>query len=106
MFKRNRPPTHTGILLKEFFLEPKRISVLAFAAATELSRKHLSQIVNGHAAITPDTAVRIATVLDTSAQFWLNGQSAYDLWHAERKLADGKPVKRNAFNLKPRDEAA
>ncbi|MDK9721720.1 MAG: HigA family addiction module antitoxin [Rhodospirillales bacterium] len=106
MYKRNRAPTHPGILLKEFFIEPNGISVLAFASATGLSRKHLSQIVNGHAAITPDTAVRIAAVIGNTAQFWMNGQVAFDLWHAERKLAEGKPVQRNAFALKRRDEAA
>ncbi|CAA6605160.1 Antitoxin HigA-1 [Rhodospirillaceae bacterium LM-1] len=106
MYKLNREPTHPGVILKEFFLEPNNISVLAFAAEAGLSRKHLSQIVNGHAGITPDTAVRIAAVIGNTAQFWMNGQTAYDLWHAEKRLAEGKPVRRNAFAIKRRDEAA
>lgn len=106
MYKRNRAPTHPGVVLKEFFMKPNGISVLAFAAAAGVSRKHLSQIVNGHAGITPDTAVRIAAVIGNTAQFWMNGQTAYDLWHAEKRLAEGKPVRRNAFAMNPREEAA
>lgn len=106
MYKRQRPPSHPGSALRLLFLEHERVSISAFAEAAGISRKHLSQIVNGHAAITPDTAVRIAAVVGNTAQFWMNGQIAYDLWHAERRLAEGRPVQRNAFAQKPRDEAA
>lgn len=97
MIPRNRAPTHPGLLLKELYLDPREVSVTAMADAAGISRKHLSQIVNGHVGITPDTAVRIAEVLGTSAQMWLNGQNAYDLWHAQRHLSEGRPVRSGAF---------
>jgi addiction module HigA family antidote len=79
------------------YLDPREVSVTALAEATGLSRKHLSQIVNGHVGITPETAVRIAEVLGTSAEMWMDGQTTYDLWHARRRLADGPPVRTGAF---------
>jgi len=49
------------------------------------------QILNGQRAITGDTALRLAHFFGTSAQFWLNLQSLYDLRLAERKA--GKAIK-------------
>lgn len=99
MIPRNRAPTHPGVLLKELYLDPRTVSVTAMSDATGISRKHLSQIVNGHVGITPDTAVRIADVLGTSSQMWMNGQNIYDLWHAERRLHEGRPVHSGLFAI-------
>lgn len=104
MFTRRRAPTHPGIILKEHYLDPRGVSVTAFSEATGISRKHLSQIINGHVGITPETAVRIAAVLSTSSQMWMNGQITYDLWHAEKDLPSGRPVRAGAFA--PRDNGA
>jgi addiction module HigA family antidote len=52
---------------------------------TELSRQiavpanRISQIIQGKRAITGDTALRLGHWFQTSAKFWLNLQSAYDL---------------------------
>ena len=56
------------------------------AAATGLgvSRKTLSAILNGRAGISPEMAVRLSIAFDTSAESWINQQTQYDLWHAER----------------------
>ncbi|MGB8839758.1 MAG: HigA family addiction module antitoxin [Aliidongia sp.] len=99
MLPRNRAPIHPGILLKELYLEPRGVSVTALSDAAGISRKHLSQIINGHVGITPGTAVRIAETLGTSAQMWMNGQATYDLWHAQRQLPDGRPVRTGAFAI-------
>jgi len=83
--------------LKELYLTPRNAKVTAFAEAAGLSRKHVSQVLNGHANVTPESAVRIAAVLGTTAQLWMNLQASYDLWHAERNLTAGKPVHARAF---------
>lgn len=106
MITRKRAPTHPGTILKELYLDPREVSVTAFSDATGISRKHLSQIIHGHVGITPETAVRIAAVLDTSAQMWMNGQTAFDLWYAQRDLPEGKPVRVGAFALEPGGGAA
>jgi len=97
MVTRNRAPTHPGLILKELYLTPRNAKVTAFAEAAGLSRKHVSQVLNGHANVTPESAVRIAAVLGTTAQLWMNLQASYDLWHAERNLTAGKPVHARAF---------
>lgn len=88
-----------GEILVELYLAPHDISIAKFAEAVGVSRKHMSAIVNGRAAITADTAARIAVVLGTSAQFWLNLQNAMDLYDAEQRLAesDRKPHLLSAF---------
>src|ERR1700677_3729167 len=66
-------------------------------SAAELARKirvptnRVTQIVNGARAITGDTALRLAHFFGTSAQFWLNLQSLYELRLAEEKA--GKSIK-------------
>lgn len=101
MIPKNRQPTHPGQILKDLYLDPRAVSITAFAEATGLSRKHLSQIINGHVGITPDTAVRLGEVLGTSAHMWMNGQTTYDLWHAQRRLTEGRPVHSGAFAVHP-----
>jgi addiction module HigA family antidote len=48
----------------------------------------MSAIVNGRASITAETAARMAAVLGTTAQYWLNLQNAVDLYDAEQRLAE------------------
>src|SRR6202162_6284971 len=66
-------------------------------SAAELARKigvptnRVTQILNGTRAITGDTALRLAHFFGTSAQFWLNMQSLYDLRLAQQKA--GKSIK-------------
>lgn len=66
-------------------------------SAAELARKidvptnRVTQILNGMRSITGDTALRLGHFFGTSAQFWLNLQSLYDLRLAEEKA--GKSIK-------------
>src|SRR3989338_6581379 len=91
---RKRRPTHPGVILRKYYLEPRGISVSAFARAAGLTRKHISYIVNRRAGVTAETAVRFAGVLKTSSEYWLNLQTAYDLYRAVQAL--GKSRKRSA----------
>jgi antitoxin HigA-1 len=86
--QRTRRPSLPGEILNELYLAPHEISVAAFAEACGVTRKHMSNIVHGHVAITADMAARIAAVLGTSAQYWLNLQNAVDLYDAEQRLAE------------------
>jgi len=92
----SRRPTTPGEILDELYLEPAGISIAKFAEACGLTRKHMSAIVNGRASITAETAARIATVLGTTAQYWLNLQNAVDLYDAQARLRDAarkpKPI--------------
>lgn len=92
MLKRNRRPTSPGTILKTYYMAPRELTVTHLSKVTGLSRKHVSNIVNGKAAISPDTAMRFAMVLDTTPDFWLNLQNAVDLYDVQRKLAAWKPL--------------
>ena len=92
MRPRSRRPTTPGALLKEHYLDPRGISISKFAVATGLTRKHISNIVNGHAALSAETAVKFGTVLDTSPELWMNAQRAIEIWDATKRLRKWKPA--------------
>ena len=70
---------HPGIVLWEEYLQPIGISQSQFAHDIYISYPHANEILKGQRAITPDTALRLARYLGTSAEFWINWQSLYDL---------------------------
>lgn len=87
----HRPPIHPGEMLLHEFLKPLRVSQSAFAVRLGVSFPRLNEIINGKRAITADTALRLARVLGTSANFWLNLQARVDLWRALQG-AEGKAI--------------
>ena len=86
-----RPPTLPGAILKEHFLEPRGVTIVAFARAVGCSRKHISRIIHGNARIEAALASKIAAVLDTTPEFWLNLQNAVDLHQAGQQLQGWQP---------------
>jgi addiction module HigA family antidote len=87
-------PPHPGEVLRDLCLEPLGLSVTAAAKALGISRKTLSTLLNGHAGISPEMAIRLSIAFDTSAESWLQQQLHYDLWQAEqhRKELDVKKL--------------
>ncbi len=77
-------PPHPGEVLKELCIEPLGITVTDAAKGLGISRKTLSSILNGKAGISPEMAVRLSIAFNTSSESWLNQQSQYDLWEAEK----------------------
>lgn len=80
------PGIHPGTILRED-LGDIEVSLNQLARDLHVPMNRISQIVNGRRAITADTALRLARYFGTSARYWLNLQSAYELETAERKLA-------------------
>ena len=74
-----RPPTHPGEMLLEEFLKPLGLSQVEAAARMRMTTNRLNEIVRGKRGITADTALRLGRYFGTSAQFWLNLQTRYDL---------------------------
>ncbi|MCI0736388.1 MAG: HigA family addiction module antitoxin [Beijerinckiaceae bacterium] len=72
-------PAHPGEVLREDFLKPLSVTRYALAKAIGVPQIRISEIVNGKRAITPDTALRLARYIGTSAEFWMGMQAAYDL---------------------------
>ena len=73
-------PPHPGEILNDLWLEPMGLSITAAAEVLKVSRKTLSEIVNGRASISPEMAMRLQLAFGKSAQSWLGHQAAYDLW--------------------------
>lgn len=88
---RTRRPSVPGEILAELYLAPHEIAIVRFAEACGVTRKHMSGIVNGHVAITAEMATRLAAVLGTTAQYWLNLQNAVDLFDAKERIASARP---------------
>ena len=82
MSRMHNPP-HPGEVLREWM--PEGMTVTEAADALGLSRVTLSKILNTHAGITADTALRLAKWLGTSADLWIGMQGQYDLWQAAKK---------------------
>ena len=85
-------PIHPGEVLREEFLAPLGMNAHALAMALHVPAPRINDIVRERRAITPDTALRLARYFDTSAQFWLNLQSHYDLEKEAESL--GKRLER------------
>jgi addiction module HigA family antidote len=81
------PPIHPGEILRADFMEPLRLSMNRLALDLRVPVTRVAEIVHERRAITPDTALRLARYFNTSATFWLNLQSAYDLEVAQDKLS-------------------
>ncbi|MEW5962756.1 MAG: HigA family addiction module antitoxin [Pseudomonadota bacterium] len=81
-----RCPTHPGAILREIVLPALPQPKTEVARALGISRQSLYDILAEKQPVTPAMAVRLGAVLGTSAASWLNMQTAYDLWHAERQV--------------------
>ncbi len=88
MIPKNRQPTHPGEILLEEFLKPKNISQLELAKSMGVPIQRINTLINGKRGITPETAILLSRYFKTSPQFWMNLQSNYDLYLAERALKD------------------
>lgn len=86
MRKIKRPPTHLGEILKEIVLPELRLSVSQAARDLGISRMHLHRVLAGKSPVSAKMAVRLGKFCGNGPRLWMNMQSAYDLWHAEREL--------------------
>ena len=80
---------HPGEVLREEFLIPYEMTSYALAKALNVPRTRIERLEREETAVTADTALRLARYFGTSAEFWLNLQSRFDLLSAARKNADG-----------------
>jgi len=72
-------PPHPGEIIRELCLKPLDISVSDAAKALGVSRKALSELLNGHTGLSPEMALRLSIAFDTTPESWLVQQMQYDL---------------------------
>lgn len=85
-------PFHPSEFLKEL-MEDYGITAYKLAKETFIPQSRISEILKSNRSITPDTAMRLSRYFGTTAQYWLNLQSSYDLSHCKvERLDDIHPL--------------
>ncbi len=90
-------PVHPGEVLLEEFLSPLGISQYRLAKDTSVPARRINEIVHGARSVTADTALRLGRYFGTSAHFWLNLQTHFDLEVQEDKIGKRLDVEVHAF---------
>jgi addiction module HigA family antidote len=76
------PPTHPGEMSYEEFLKAFGITQTELARLINVSYPRINELIHAKRGVTPDTALRLERLFGMEAQFWLNLQLAWDLYHA------------------------
>lgn len=79
-------PPHVGEILREIYLPDYNLTVTEFALKLGVSRVTASELVNEKNGVSAEMALKLAKAFKTDAQFWLNMQQAYDLYHARQRV--------------------
>lgn len=79
-----RRPTHPGEVLREDVLPALNLTQGAIAIRLGVSRLSVSELLHGKRALSPDMAVRIGRLTNTTPESWLHMQAAVDLWELEQ----------------------
>ena len=79
-------PSHPGEILRKDYIKPLGLTVSEVANGLGVARKTLSAIVNERAGISSAMAYWLARAFGTTAGFWVNLQTQYDLWHAREDV--------------------
>ena len=74
-----KTPPHPGMMLRNDVFEPLGLGVTEAAQKLAMSRVALSRVVNGHAGISPDLAIRLEQAGVSTARFWMSLQTNYEL---------------------------
>ena len=93
----NRRPTHPGAILREDVLPTLKMTQTELAQRLGVSRLTVLELLHEKRGITPEMALRVAKLLNTTPESWLRMQQAVDLWDVQQqpeKLANIKPLKK------------
>ncbi|WP_394198886.1 HigA family addiction module antitoxin [Litoreibacter albidus] len=87
-------PMHPGEVLKEVYLAPLNMGAIAFARRLGVPRTRIERLIKGTTGITPDTALRLARVFNTTPAYWMNLQTNYEMALAVKAidLSNIKPL--------------
>ncbi|HMH24700.1 MAG TPA: HigA family addiction module antitoxin [Puia sp.] len=86
MLKRQKPPVHPGIILREDVIKEHALTVTDAAKMLGVTRTALSDVLNGKAAISAEMAFRIEAVFGGTADIWTRLQMKYQNWFASEKV--------------------
>jgi addiction module HigA family antidote len=95
----NRQPTHPGEMLLEEFLRPMGLSQRDLSKGIHVPYQRVNELINRKRGITPSTALRLSKYFGNSAEFWMNLQLRWELYHAQKSEAEAL---RDIRKLRPR----
>ena len=84
-------PLHPGVIIKDVLIDSTDLTISEAADRLGVTRTTLSRLLNQHTGVSPEMALRLSILLNTSVELWVNLQSQYDIWNI---------VKRHASNIK------
>jgi addiction module HigA family antidote len=90
-----RTPVHPGYFLQTRYFAPLGLNQTAAAQILGVSRRRINEIIHGHRALSPDTALRCASLLGADAVYLMSLQSAWDVFQTWKKMRQS----RNAIHL-------
>lgn len=79
MLPKKRVSTHPGEILLHEFLDPLELSQSEFARHLGIPIQRVNELIRGKRGVTPDTAWLLAKALNTTPEFWMNLQVAFEL---------------------------
>ncbi|WP_185805142.1 HigA family addiction module antitoxin [Pontivivens nitratireducens] len=74
-----KEPIHPGEVLKELYLDPLDLGAIALARRLAVPRTRIERLIKGTTGITPDTALRLARVFNTTPTYWVSLQTIFDI---------------------------
>ena len=84
----HRPYTHPGEILLEEFVKPYGLTQKKLSEYLGVGIKTISEIYNEKRGISPVMAHKLANLFGTTPEFWMNAQTAYDLYKSYEKEKD------------------
>lgn len=77
----DRMPVHPGEILSEEFMKPYKMTIEELSKRIATSADQIKHIIKGNQGVNTDIALRLSKLFSTSPELWINGQTAWDLWH-------------------------
>ena len=94
-------PAHPGEVIRESCLKPLGMTVTAAAEGLGVTRKALSDLLNGHSGVSPEMAIRLEKAGWSTADAWLRMQAAHSLWQAASESRRTRSRSADFLDLRP-----
>ena len=82
-------PLHPGVIIKDILIDNTNLTISEAANRLGVTRTTLSRLLNQHAGVSPEMALRLSKLLNTSIDIWVNLQSQYDIWNVAHQPISG-----------------
>ena len=82
-------PLHPGVIIKDILIDNTNLTISEAANRLGVTRTTLSRLLNQHAGVSPEMALRLSKLLNTSIDVWVNLQSQYDIWNVAHQPISG-----------------